>query len=297
MKPHVLEFLRSGLKITKARGHLVVLVQDDEIKIPLDDVFSALILSEDILISTNVVTAFVERNIPILFCDGKYNPVASLINYFGHHLMQRHQNLQIALSENQKGRLWQKIIKNKISNQAALLKTLKKNEGLMSKFIQEVEVHDQTNIEAQAAKYYWRALFGSDFRRDQNGGGVNSFLNYGYAILRSAVARYVATVGLSPLLGIHHSNQSNPFCLIDDLMEPFRPLVDNLCYHMKSESELNPEVKKKLASVLLHLVNYKNEEKALSSALSEYSYSFLSAVIEGDYKTFDLEFQLNFYDV
>lgn len=114
MKSHVLEFLSPGLKITKSRGHLTVRSSKSEIEIPLDDIFTALVLSEDILISTNVFTSLIKKNVPIIFCDSKYTPLASMLSYQGHHLTQKRQAAQVSLSDIQRGRLWQKIVKQKI---------------------------------------------------------------------------------------------------------------------------------------------------------------------------------------
>lgn len=297
MKNHVLEFLSPGLKITKSRGHLVVLSSKGETEIPLDDIFAALVLSEDILISTNVITSLIDKNVPLIFCDSKYTPLASMLSHQSHHLTQKRQAAQINLSDTQKGRLWQKVVKQKILHQYQLLESLKKNCALLNKFHHEVEIHDENNLEAQAARVYWKTLFGNDFRRDPVLSGINSFLNYGYAILRSAVARSVASSGLNPTIGIHHSNFENPFCLVDDLMEPFRPLVDSYCYSMRDESDLNTQNKRKLSIILEHEVIYKTEKKSLSSAIHEYCHSFTNALLNADHKLFDTSSKLNFYEI
>lgn len=297
MKDHVLEFLSPGLKLTKSRGHLIVSSAKGETEIPLDDIFTALILSEDILISTNVISTLLEKNTPIIFCDSKYTPTGALLQYNGHFQTQKRQASQISLSDIQKGRLWQKLIKQKILHQHLLLKILSKENSLIYKFSNEVDIHDNGNIEAQAARSYWKSLFGDEFRRDPTLSGTNSFLNYGYAILRSAVARSVASCGLNPILGVHHSNFENPFCLVDDLIEPFRPIVDNYCYSLKDETDLNPKNKKKLSLILEHEVEYKNEKKTLSSAIHEYCQSFSNAVIQADYKIFESDINLKFYAI
>ena len=297
MKPHVLEFISSGLKITKSRGHMVVISSQGEREIPLDDIYSALVLSEDILISTNLIAALVERNIPIIFCDSKYSPTASLLQYNGHYLTQKRQAAQIDLSNIQKGRFWQMLVKKKILNQHLLLQKLRIEAGRLVKFHHEVEVNDENNQEAQAARFYWQKIFGEDFRRDPELCGVNSFLNYGYAVLRSAIARNVAANGLNPTIGIHHSNFENPFCLVDDLIEPFRPIVDNYVYHIRDEVELDTKNKRKLSVILEHEVEYKSEKKSLSSAISEYCHSFANAIVKADYKSFDAEINLQFYEI
>lgn len=297
MKSHILEFLSPGLKITKSRGAMVVSSSTGETKIPIDDISGVLVLSEDILISTNIVSSLIERNIAIIFCDTKYSPLASLLSYQHHHLTQKRQIAQISLSSIQKGRLWQKIIKQKILNQSQLLKDLKKDTNLLDKFYAEVEIHDQGNSEAHAARSYWKLLFGDDFRRDPQLSGINSFLNYGYAILRSAIARSIAACGLNPSMGIHHSNYSNPFCLVDDLMEPFRPLVDSYCYSLREENELTPLIKRKISALLEHEVTYGGKRKSLSSAIGEYCQSFTEAVMSADYKVLNVQLKLDFYEL
>ncbi len=297
MKSRVLEFMTPGFKLTKSRGHLIVSSKINEVEIPIDDVFCALILSDDVLISTNVIKTFLQKDIPIIFCDEKYEPSGCLIKYKGHHLTQKRQHAQINLSDIQIGRLWQKIIKQKVLNQHLLLQKLNLENRLLYKFANEIEIHDNTNLEAQSARLYWKSLFGDNFRRDPILTDANCFLNYGYAILRSAVARSLAAAGLSLAIGVHHHNFENPFCLVDDLIEPFRPIVDNYVYEINNQkfSELNSQTKKKLASVLEHSVLYKNEKKSLASAIHEVCFSYTNAVLESDYKLFDVSIDLNFY--
>jgi CRISPR-associated protein Cas1 len=120
------------------------------------------------------------------------------------------------------------------------------------RFARQVRSGDPDNIEAQAARRYWPLLMGDDFRRDRAAGGANALLNYGYTVLRAGVARAVASAGLHPSLGLHHVNRGNPMCLVDDLMEPFRPLIDFLVKRLlaKGENEVTPSAKATLASVL-----------------------------------------------
>ena len=297
MKNRVLEFMSPGFKLTKSRGHLIVTSKTSEVEVPIDDIFCALILSDDVLISTNLIKTFLQKDIPIIFCDEKYEPTGSLIKHKGHHLTQKRQHAQINLSDIQIGRLWQKIVTQKVLNQHLLLKKLNLENRLLYKFANEIEIHDNTNLEAQSARFYWKTLFTDDFRRDPVLTGVNSFLNYGYAILRSAVARSLAAAGLNLALGVHHHNFENPFCLVDDLIEPFRPIVDNYVFEIKAETELNSEIKKKLALILEHSVEYKKEKKSLSSAIHEVCFSYTNAVLESDHKLLDVDINLNFYAV
>jgi len=296
MKPHVLEFISPGLKITKVRGSMMVSSGQVDQLVPLDDVFSALVLSDDLQISTNVIASLIERNVPIIFCDSKYNPLASLLRYDGHYLTQERQAAQINLSQIQKGRFWQRIVRQKILNQKTLLDVLGISGASLSKYFEEVEAHDKTGREAIAAKIYWRQLFGSEFRRDFSQSDGNKLLNYGYAVVRSAVARSVTSSGLNPTIGIHHNNKQNPFCLVDDLLEPFRPIVDNFCFHHQTELSLPAEIKRGLAALLAHEVQFQGENKPLSSAIQDYVHSFVNSVMCEDYRMFDVDVDLKFYD-
>lgn len=297
MKDHIIELLTSGLKVTRRRGFIVIESGTGETRVPIDDVFGVLVLSEDILISTNVITGLIERDVPIVFCDNKYLPAGSLLNYQGHHLTQKRQAAQISLSEIQKGRLWQRIVQSKISNQGKVLQKVNLDASKVLKFQAEVEIHDHGNSEAMAARQYWRTLFGEDFRRDPGGDVVNSFLNYGYTILRSAVARSATACGLNPAIGIHHDNFENPFCLVDDLMEPFRPLVDSYVFEIQTQTVLGPSQKKHLASILEHGVFFQGAQRALSSAIQVYCQSFTNSVLASDYKLFNCSIDFQFHAV
>lgn len=292
MKDHILEFTRSGSRLTKRRGHLIVEIDEQRTEIPLDDIFGVLILSEDIWISTNVLSGLLERGIAVQFCDSRYMPSGLLLPFVGHSLTRSRQLAQIKLSKPQVGRLWQKIIVQKISNQANVLSILKLNDVHVKKFICEVEIHDVGNHEAQAARVYWQNLFGRDFRRNSKDGGLNSFLNYGYAVLRSSISRYSVACGLNPALGLFHKNMENPFCLVDDLMEPFRPIVDRHCFFLQEEKELNPSIKKGLVAILEHFVEYRGEKKTLRSAMQEYCQSFARSVLGGDWRLFDVDIRI-----
>lgn len=296
MKDHILEFTKSGTKVSKKLGLLVVENSGVKTQIPLDDIQGVVVLGNDILISTGAISALLERSVPIVFSDGSYTPLGVLVNDRAHRLVRQRNLAQNALSEIQIKRLWQKIVVQKISNQATILKNLDIESSPLRKFLLEVVSGDETNLEAQAARFYWKQMFGSEFVRDRQGLGVNSLLNYGYAILRSAVARSVVATGLSPHYGIFHRNLENPFCLVDDLMEPFRPAVDYIAYQNQEEIDLTPEIKRKMVGVLSFEVVYKGQRKSISSAISDYVYSYCEAVLSADYKIFQANFEFSFSD-
>jgi len=175
--------------------------------------------------------------------------------------------------------LWQAVVKAKIINQAKILKLFTIEEQQLLILAKKVTSGDSQNIEAQAAKKYWQKLFGKDFRRDYSATGINSLLNYGYAILRSSTARAVFACGLTPAIGIHHNNQENAFCLVDDLMEPYRPIVDYVVKKITEEEleikELTTDHKKMLSKILQTEIIINNEKTSLANSLARLCQSFV----------------------
>lgn len=296
MKEHIIEFTKPGTKISKKLGHLIVQQKEASSQIPLDDIQSVIILGSDILISTGAITALLERSVPIVFSDDSYIPLGMLVNDRSHRMVRQRGLAQNSLSSIQNKRLWQKIVVQKIKNQAVILEHLGLEGSLLRKFSLEVDAGDEGNLEAQAARVYWKNVFGDEFVRDKQGVGVNSFLNYGYAILRNTVARAVVATGLCPHYGVFHNNMENPFCLVDDLMEPFRPAVDYLVHKHQEDIELSPDLKRKLVGVLSTEIVYRGQKKPLSRAVTDYVYSFCEAVLAADYKVFVSEFEFSFVE-
>jgi CRISPR-associated protein Cas1 len=292
MKDHILEFIKSGTRLYKKRGLLSVNLNDQEVQIPFADISGVIIISEDVTLSSAVMSELLNQGVCIQILNEKYLPQGLLTPYVGNKLMKGRLMAQLALSEAQTNRLWQKIVIKKIENQSRVLFKLGFENQIMEKFKCEVSSGDTQNHEAQAARYYWSVIFGDKFRREPEAVGINSFLNYGYSIIRSATARYIVACGLNPSLGIFHHNLENPFCLVDDLMEPFRPLIDLYCNEFTEEVELTPSIKKKLVDVLEHEVEYFGEIKPLRNAISEYCQSFTKAILNSDFKIFNTDVEV-----
>ena len=149
-----------------------------------------------------------------------------MLPLYGHTSHSKRIREQMTVSEPLKKQLWKQTVESKIGNQRQVLKGLGLEYEPLDKYIKEVRSGDTTNMEGIAAQFYWRQLFGSDFYREREGDGANTLLNFGYAVLRSIVAKAIVDTGLIPVLGIFHRNRYNPYCLADDLMEPYRPIVD-----------------------------------------------------------------------
>jgi CRISPR-associated protein Cas1 len=252
--------------------------------IPVEDLGVLIIDHPGVSYTQALLAACFENNVVVVLCDAKHLPCALLLPLAGHSLHAKTLRAQIAASQPVQKRLWQVIIQNKIREQAGVLRSLVLDDHPLPAFAAKVKSGDPDNIEAQAARIYWGKLFGSDFRRDRDMNGVNALLNYGYAVLRAAVARAVVGAGLSPALGIHHCNQYDDLALADDLMEPLRPLVD-LKVHAICQNFTEPDVNKETKAALLELLtwNCRWDEKRvpLLTALSYYAAGVRAVLCDG----------------
>ena len=238
------------------RGFMVVRDTEGERKelgqIPLDDIAAVIANAHGISYTNNLLVALAERGVPFVLCGPNHNVVGMLLTLDGHHVQAKRIEAQIAASAPTVKRLWSAVVKAKLQQQAAALEAAGAPTAPLTALVAKVRSGDPDNIEAQGARRYWSLLFGPDFRRDQDGGGLNGMLNYGYTILRSATARAVVAAGLHPSIGLHHSNDANAMRLVDDLMEPFRPVVDLKVWQLRhaGEDDVTPDSKRALVRVL-----------------------------------------------
>ena len=223
----VVEVASEGRHLARSRGFMTVSKEGaEEGRIPLDDVGVLLCSGRGLTYSNSLMTELANRGAGVVLCGSDHLPAAWLWPLVGHHVQALRMRRQLEASLPMCKRLWQSVVKAKIGQQARVLEMLGGSGADLGALARRVRSGDPENVEAQAARRYWSLLMGSYFRRDRFGGTANPFLNYGYTVLRAAVARSVVAAGLHPSIGIHHSNRSNAMCLVDDLMEPFRPLVD-----------------------------------------------------------------------
>ena len=239
---------------------------------PVEDIGFVVLENQQISISLPLLNELVKNNVAVIFCDQTYLPSSMLLNLNGHHLQQELFSDQIKASSPLKKNLWKQTVESKIKNQARLLKQLGKDHLVVNSFSKDVKSGDTGNREAAAARAYWPRLFGHSFVRGRYGDPPNNLLNYGYAILRSAVARALAGSGLLSSLGIHHHNRYNAFCLADDIMEPYRPFVDwqveLIAESSTNISELNTQIKMELLKILTINVTFANTKRPLMVGLS-----------------------------
>lgn len=206
--------------------------QNSEVTRPIEDIGVIVLDHKQITITSGVLEALLGNNCAIITCDNKSMPIGLMLPLYGNTTQNERFRQQLDASLPLTKQLWQQTVKQKIENQAAVLKKCAGEEiRCMKAWAADVKSGDPDNLEARAAAYYWKNLFKIvGFTRDREGIPPNNLLNYGYAILRAVVARGLVSSGLLPTLGIHHHNRYNAYCLADDIMEPYRPYVDELVY-------------------------------------------------------------------
>ena len=249
----VIEIASEGCHLTRKRGLMTVTANGvEEGSVPLDDIGVLLCNARGLSYSNDLISELARRGVAVVLCGSNYLPVAWIWPLEGHHAQTLRMRYQLEASLPLRKRLWQRMVKGKIAQQRNVLTLLGRQDGELESLARRVRSGDPDNVEAQAARRYWPLLFGADFRRERFGPMPNPFLNYGYTVLRAAVARAIVAAGLHPSLGVHHHNRNDTMCLADDLMEPFRPLVDFVVAGLVDEGQrdVNPEAKKALSGTL-----------------------------------------------
>lgn len=268
---------RSLLIENKASIHsrnlqLLIKTEIRETSIPIEDIGFLLIDNSETYLSINAMNLMVDNNTAVIICGRNHLPNGMFLNLNSHHIQQEIFRKQLEASAPLKKQLWQQTIVEKIKNQGYLLAQMTGKPNPLDSFSGRVLSGDTSNMEGAAAAFYWKTFFEFNFKRDRFGDYPNSFLNYGYAILRAAVARSLSASGLLNTLGIHHKSKYNAFALADDVMEPFRPLVDEKVAEIMQkydEQELTTAIKAELLGILTRTVYFKNEKSPLMVALQK----------------------------
>lgn len=249
MQSRIVEVADDRRHLSLYRGFMLVHSTGDDRqelgRVPLDDMAALIASAHGISYTNNLLVALAERGIPFVLCAANHKPVGILWSLDGHHLQAHRFDTQIACTLPTKKRLWASLVKAKLLQQAAVLEATGASAASLQTLAKNVRSGDPDNLEAQGARKYWGLLFGPLFRRDQEAHGLNALLNYGYTVLRAATARAVVAAGLHPSIGLHHCHDNNAMRLVDDLMEPFRPIVDwtvwqlqrRACYEVTSDTK------------------------------------------------------------
>jgi len=224
--------------------------------IPIEDIGIVIIDNPRITITSGVLQAFNDNNTAFVTCNSSHMPESITIPLDGHSTQTERLRYQLNASEPLKKQLWQQTTIAKIKNQARVLDIIGKDSKRLHHLATIVKAGDAENVEGRAAAYYWKTLFNEDdFTRDRYGYAPNAHLNYIYSIVRSILGRALVSSGLLPILGVHHKNKYNSYCLADDIMEPFRPVADLVVYRMWENKEIiDDEISKEQKVKLLSIV-------------------------------------------
>jgi len=289
MVGRVIDISGDSRHLSLDRGFMVIRDKASEVgRVALDDIAVVIMNSYGMTYSNSLLLELLSRKASVVLCGSNHQPAGVLWPIDGHYAQAARMIAQAEASLPFKKRAWQAVVQAKIKHQAAVLRSFGHASAAVDRMAEQVRSGDPDNLEAQAARYYWRSIFGDTFKREPAVGGCNAILNYGYAIVRAATGRAVAASGLHPTLGIHHHNRSNPMCLVDDLMEPFRPYVDAITARLPSNTQagLTPEIKRTLAALLeMDLVTSAGRTPvvtAIDRLAASYASSLISRKLELD---------------
>ena len=295
----IIEVQSKNNHISHNRGFLCIECNHSTVKnIGYDEIAALILSSYACTISNRVLQKLAEQGIPVITVGKNFQPLSITLPIIGNHDISTRLQYQIQAKEPLKKQVWANIVRQKISNQATVLAYLQKDEFSIQQ-VKELEVKvlsgDTTNVEAQASRKYFSVLFGKEFRRDKYLGKINSMLNYGYMVMRSAIARAVIGCGLHPSLGIHHKSWTNTMQLADDFIEPFRPIIDVLVallvktHHI---TEVTPKVKRVLCASITLPVKAFRGITTISKSIQYFLQSFVAILSHKPDTLFEPNFPL-----
>lgn len=258
-------------------NQLTITQWEIENTIPFEDIGVIVLEHREISLTSKIFETCDEYSITILHCDNSYMPVTLTIPLNGHTSANNYLKDQLSIPMPIRKQLWSMIISEKIRWQIQVLRNHHIDASPLEILLPKIKSGDIDNIEWQAAARYWKLLFWADFIRERREEGINAWLNYGYGIVRATIARSVIAGGLHPSIGIWHDNQHNYFNLVDDLIEPFRPLVDNMIKYLSLKNDsplLTSEMKKEILSILTYDIPFRERKENITSLLRWYVASF-----------------------
>ena len=252
---------------------MIIRAKDDsgtDTSVPVEDIGFVILENQETSITLPLLNALADNNAAVIICSDKFMPNAMLMNLDSNSTQGESFRAQLSATEPLKKNIWKQIVEAKIRNQAALLRKLGKDGDALKPYYQNVKSGDSGNREGVAAKLYWDKLFDGAFLRFRTGPSPNEMLNYGYTVLRAAVARSLTGSGLLPSVGIFHKNRYNAFPLADDVMEPYRPFVDEIVFDLyaNGENSLNKYTKSEILKLLYADTFFENVTRPLDIGLS-----------------------------
>ena len=278
--------LTSAVSLSLKDNQMVITFKDnkDTVTRHIEDIGFVIVDNPNVSITIPLLNELADNNVAVVFCDRKQMPKSMLMTLDGNSTQQETYRFQIEASLPTKKNIWKQLVEGKIKNQALLLNKVGRNGNVLKQYYSNVKSGDTDNREGAAAREYWNRLFDSQFIRRREGEPPNNLLNYGYTILRAAVARALIGSGLYPAFGVFHKNRYNAFPLADDVMEPYRPFVDEIVYHLYFDgatNELDNNSKSALLRLLFADVKIGKVTRPLENALSMTT-SSLMKMLKGD---------------
>jgi CRISPR-associated protein Cas1 len=274
--------ISQATRLSLADNQIVARQDDAETRVAIEDIAWVVLDSPQVTLSTALIAACMDAGVVVVTTDRTHTPSGMLLPFHRHHRQAEMANLQINLSVPLKKRLWQTLVRTKVENQAANLIACGHDATALLAMVHLVGSGDPDNTEARAARAYWPRLF-IDFVREDDTDRRNALLNYGYAVVRSAVARALVAVGLVPAFGLNHASMTNAFNLADDMVEPFRPFVDHHVWHLTAKGTVKAgqttvEERRSLASVLTETASFGPETISLLTATEQAAESLVRAM-------------------
>ena len=281
-------FFSKPCKLSLRLKQLVIEREDlpQPITRPIEDLSGIIIENQQVIVTIPLLNELANNNVAVIFCDNCFMPSMQLVPLEANSTQQEAYKYQLNASLPTIKKVWKEVIEAKIKNQALLLDSFSRDSSMLKPLYNNVKSGDSDNSEGIAARLYWRQLFGADFKRDRYGETPNDLLNYGYTILRAATARALVGSGLSLSFGVFHRNRYNPFPLADDMMEPYRPFVDDIVFRMMQEKGnglTDTTTKSRLINVMYRDVSMGEHKHPLQVALTLTAASLLR-VFKGEDK-------------
>jgi CRISP-associated protein Cas1 len=280
----IIDISSDGKHLSRKRGFLLVQQNGEEIgRIALDEIYALVIHANGVTYTNSLLVSLAEHGAIVVLCGSNHFPLAYVTALDGHHTQAGRINSQIQASLPLKKQLWRSLVIEKIKMQAAVLEAFSIPNARLLHLSRRVKSGDPDNIEAQAARFYWPCLFGKSFTRDRQAEGINAMLNYGYTLLRASVARSIVASGLLPSLGVNHKSRTNAFALADDIIEPFRPLVDAAVkgLSLNGANQVTPDTKKVLTKLINLDLDLDEKRSPLTSVLNSICNSLVISFEEG----------------
>lgn len=288
MLRRTIEIATPGSRLSVAHRQLVIERPEfPKASVPIEDLGVLVVDDGRATYTQAVFTECLSAGATVIVCGRDHLPIGMMLPMEGHHTLTERHWAQVEAGAPLRKRLWQSLIIAKLRQQGRLLAEVSGHDGGLAALASRVRSGDPDNFEAQGAQRYWPRLFGARFRRDREAGDANALLNYGYAVVRAACARALVATGLIPSLGVWHRNRSNPFCLADDLVEPWRPVVDWKVWQIVRETDEPPTLDDRptraaMLSIFNETVLVGGKRWPVLLGIEQSAASFAKALIHGD---------------